>query len=101
MHGTLAPSGFTPVPEQNTQFTAGSFTSTFPFPLQTWQLDISESNSKGSFPVPLQYAHVIIFFMAYIELLIKKSGVESTVKVDPTPLRPHLLLPICYFFKGK
>jgi hypothetical protein len=65
MHGTLAPSGFTPVPEQNTQLTAGSFTSTFPFPMQTWQLDISESNSNGSFPVPLQYAHVIIFFMAY------------------------------------
>jgi len=68
MHGTLAPSGFLPVPEQKTQDIAGSSTSTCPLPLQTWQPDIEESKSKGSFPIPLQNAHLIIFDMAQIVL---------------------------------
>jgi hypothetical protein len=68
MHGTLAPRGFLPVPEQKTHSTVGSSTSTFPVPLQTWQPDIAESKSKGSFPVPLQNAHSNIFVMTYMEL---------------------------------
>jgi len=35
MHGTLAPRGFFPVPEQKTQDIAGSSTSTCPVPSQT------------------------------------------------------------------
>lgn len=68
MHGTLAPSGFLPVPEQKTQAIAGSSTSTCPVPSQTKQPDIAESKLKGSFPIPLQYAHLIIFVMDYIVL---------------------------------
>jgi len=65
MHGTLDPSGFLPVPEQKTHFFMGSSTSTRPVPLQTRQCDIGESKSKGSFPVPLQNTHLIIFAMIF------------------------------------
>jgi hypothetical protein len=60
MHGTLAPSGFLPDPEQKMHFFMGSATSTFPKPLHTRQLEIAESKSNGSFPVPLQKAHLIV-----------------------------------------
>ena len=65
MQETLAPSGFLPVPEQKTHLFIGSLTSTRPVLLQTWQCDIGESKSKGSFPVPLQNAHLIIFAMIF------------------------------------
>jgi hypothetical protein len=45
MHGTLAPSGFLPVPEQKTQDIAGSSTSTFPVPWQTVQAAMAESKA--------------------------------------------------------
>jgi hypothetical protein len=44
IQGTLAPSVFLPVPEQKTQVTEGSSTSTRPVPSQTKQSDIGESN---------------------------------------------------------
>ncbi len=59
IHGTLAPNGFIPVPEQKIHFRPGSSTSTTPVPLHTRQNDDLASNSKQSFPVPLQYAHLI------------------------------------------
>jgi len=59
IHETLDPSGFIPVPEQKTHFRPGSSTSTIPVPLHTKQNDDFASNSKQSFPVPLQYAHII------------------------------------------
>jgi hypothetical protein len=63
MHGTLAPSGFLPEPEQKTHFLTGSSSSTLPVPLQTRQSDRGESKLKGSFPVPVQNAQLIDFVM--------------------------------------
>jgi len=63
MHGIRAPSGFLPEPAQNTHSIAGSSISTSPVLLHTKQYEVAESKSKGSFPVPLQYAHKIIFFI--------------------------------------
>lgn len=71
MQGTLAPSGFFPVPEQKTHFFAGSSTITLPVPLQTRQFEIGESKSKGSFPVPLQNAQLICFAMIAAFFLLK------------------------------
>jgi len=68
IHGTLAPNGFIPVPEQKTHFRPGSSTSTMPDPLHTKQNDDLASNSKQSFPVPLQYEHLI--FVVIITTLI-------------------------------
>jgi hypothetical protein len=68
MHATRAPIGFLPVPEQNKHFFTGKSISTIPVELQTRQCDRGESNSKGSFPVPLQNAQVIIFAMTDVEL---------------------------------
>jgi hypothetical protein len=59
IHVTLAPSGFFPVPEQKTHFLKGCSISMVPVPLHTRQKDIGPSNSKKSFPFPLQYGHVI------------------------------------------
>jgi hypothetical protein len=66
MQGILAPSGFLPVPEQKMHFFMGSFTSTRPVPIQTRQCATGESKSNGSFPVPLQNAHLIIFAMIFL-----------------------------------
>ncbi len=65
MQGTLAPRGFLPVPEQKIHFFMGSATSTTPVLLHTRQCEIGESKSKGSFPVPLQYAHFIVAAMIH------------------------------------
>jgi len=67
MHGTLAPSGFLPVPEQKTHFFAGPAISTCPVPLQTRHSDNGESKSKGSLPFPPQNAHLVIFDMTLME----------------------------------
>jgi hypothetical protein len=64
IHATLAPSGFLPEPPQKTHFFAGVSISTSPLPLQTKQSDIGDNSSNGSFPVPLQNAHLIFFDMA-------------------------------------
>ena len=68
IQGTLAPSGFFPEPEQKTHFFSGCTISVFPVPLQTIQADIGESKSKGSFPLPLQNAHLMMFDMTYAGL---------------------------------
>jgi hypothetical protein len=66
MHESLAPSGFLPEPEQNRHFFTGSFTVTLPVPLHTRHPESSESKSYGSFPVPLQNAHLITLSMTLI-----------------------------------
>jgi len=67
MHGILAPSGFFPVPEQKRHFFDGFTSSTFPVPLQTTQSDSEESKLNGSWPFPLQNAHLMMFDIAEAE----------------------------------
>jgi hypothetical protein len=64
IQATLAPNGFLPEPPQKTHFFSGVSISTSPLPLQTRQSDMGDNSSNGSFPVPLQNAHLIIFDMA-------------------------------------
>jgi hypothetical protein len=64
MHATLAPNGFFPVPEQKTQALAGFGRVEYPVPLQVVHCEAAESNANGSFPLPLQNAHLVTVFMA-------------------------------------
>ena len=81
MQGILAPSGFLPVPAQKIHFFSGSSSSTCPVPSQTRQCAMGESKSKGSFPVPLQNAHLMIFNMMFPVWKFRKViGCEWWVK---------------------